>query len=127
MPETFAFREFNKTKLRLRLSVRHFLPYLYYQKFTIYTDHQPQTFLYNCKDYAARIIRCICMYYDVLLLRNACMSNLSILKTIDFCKPYLVCNNENKYMRTFIDALTKFVGAFVNKITPRFGIPEEVS
>lgn len=47
----------DKELLAMIWGVRHFRPYLYGHKFLIYTDHQPMTHLYNCKEPIARHIR----------------------------------------------------------------------
>lgn len=59
--------------------------------------------------------------------------------SLDIWGPYPVSNDNNKYMLTFIDDLTKFAGAIeipnqeaktiaraFNEIIPRCGIPESV-
>ncbi|XP_071052959.1 uncharacterized protein [Onthophagus taurus] len=46
-----------KELLAILNSMEHFRPYLYGRKFTIYTDHRPLQWLFNCQNPSSRLVR----------------------------------------------------------------------
>lgn len=67
LPIAYASRTLNKAEinystiehelLAIVWAVQHFRPYLFGRKFTIYTDHRPLAFLFNCKNQSSRLLR----------------------------------------------------------------------
>lgn len=67
LPISYASRTLNQSEinysttekecLSIIWSVKHFRHYLFGQKFKIVTDHQPLTYLFNCKDPSSRLVR----------------------------------------------------------------------
>lgn len=67
LPIAYASRTLNKAELNYATiekellaivwSVKYFRPYLYGQRFTIYTDHKPLVYLFRVKDPGSRLVR----------------------------------------------------------------------
>ncbi|GJQ70538.1 hypothetical protein Trydic_g221, partial [Trypoxylus dichotomus] len=137
-----------KELLSIIWSVRHFRPYLYGRKFKIVTDHKPLTWLFNCKDPGSRLVRWrlqLAEYDYEIIYKEAPMEITSTASkpferlAIDVVGPLPVTENNNRFIFTMQDDLTKFSYAVpipnhesrtlaieLSKFITFFGIPKSI-